>query len=201
MDLSALTLSIGLGLGAGSTAAPYPSSGLSGSRDTSSVVASAFAGVRSRHVGLEGGFLLLPTYHSDVTVPDYPAYRMANFGDLVDTPSSAATTQSITSRAGYLRLSAYGPELWRMVPYLFFGRAWVRTTNIEHAVYTGPDETADLQITFNQTTRYMGAGLEAVLPRHWSVRIEAGYIPDAVRSYWTNHRDVRVGTFSASWTW
>jgi hypothetical protein len=201
MDMLAMTISVGLGVGSGSTKAPYPEFGVYGTRDTSNPVAVGFASARTRYIGLEGGFLMLPKYTADASVPDYPAYRLVNFGEVVTTPAGVVGTQKITSRAGYLRLNLYGPELWKITPYGFLGRAWVRTHNVEHADYTGPTESADFQITLNQATRYMGAGLEMSLTPGWSIRAEGGYLPSAVRSYWTNHRDVKIGTLSARLSW
>jgi hypothetical protein len=201
MDLTALTLYVGLGLGAGNTKAPYPTYGVFGKRDTSSVVAAGFAGVRMRYLGIEGGLLSLPRLSADVTVPDYPAYSLVNFGNVVEAPSSVAGTHEITSHARYLRMNVYGPELWKVIPYAFIGKASVHTTNVEHATYTGPDEIADFRISFNQSARYWGAGLETGLSVHWSVRAEAGFIPSAVQSYWTRERDVSMGKVSATLRW
>lgn len=195
MDLTALFVYAGIGLGAGETVAPVPD--VPATRDTTSAVAAAFVGARTRHVGLEAGLLSLPRYRCAASVSDYPAYKLAHTGEVVDSPASAEGTQEITSRAAYVRLNVYGPELWKLTPYVFYGQAWVRSTNVEHAVYTDPDETAHFEIGLNKRAHYYGGGVEAALSARWAVRVEAGTIPSATQSYWTGDRDVWMGTVNA----
>lgn len=194
MPLPAYVVFVGLAAGAGQTVTDdvgvHPS--VQVDRHQASVVGQAFVGLRvpAWQVAIEAGLLELPDYYCRAQVADYPSYKGIPAGSY---PQSADITQQISARAGYLRLNVYGPQLWRVTPYGFAGRAWVRSHNIESGAYNGTDP-AYFEIGLSKTALYVGGGLELRLAERWSARAEVGVLPAATESYWTGTRDITIGT-------
>lgn len=194
--LPELIVTLGLGLGYGSTdsdAGPKFDSNLSGSVDTKSPVYQAFAGLRYKHVGLEGGFLELPRYQSQVYTGDYGAYKHIRCSPI----TTASASQTINSHAWYARGNLFGPD-WFVTPYAFAGAAYVATHNHEHALYDGHINN-DFDRTFNKWAPYYGVGLQKTFG-HLAIRAEVAQIRGASDSYWTGRRDANFGTIAVGYS-
>lgn len=189
----------GAGVGGGSTQAPPQadvSEWVSGYVRDSSAVAQAFVGVRYGYLGLEAGGLRLPTYKSRAVVSDYPAYRMASLGQEVSFPQSADITQTIDSKAAYARLNVYGPEVWHLTPYGFYGVARVLSQNVEQGSYNDGAVPAYHSVNLRKDVPYYGAGIEARFNQNWGGRVEYGVLPGATDSWWTGRRDIKMVNIS-----
>lgn len=191
-----LIVTLGLGLGYGSTDDGVPkifNDNVTGKVETRSAVYQAFAALRYKHIGLEGGFLELPRYQSYVDIKDYGAYRHIECPPI----TTASATQTITAHSFYARGNVFGPD-WIVTPYAFAGAAYVATHNHEHALYDGHINN-DFDRTFNKWAPYYGVGLQKTFGQ-LAIRAEVAQIRGASDSYWTGRRDANFGTVAIGWS-
>ncbi len=147
-----------------------------------------YAEARYRFIGIEGGWLNLPQYHTTTHTSDYPAYKGLAAGTYPQTVDGA---QDIEARAFYGRLNLYAP-LSIASPYVFLGRATVKTWNYEHPTYNGTDRV-EYHETLRRTANYVGAGIEKTFGS-FALRVEYGRIPKGTKDYHTLTRDFSFWT-------
>lgn len=179
----------GVGVGYGQTRANDSFANVDATHSNSSAAAQAYLLARNPLLGAEVGYLRLPEYHSQVNVPNYPAYKGLPAGTY---PQTASANQDITANGLYARLNLYGPKVLGAEPYGFYGRARVTTDNHEHAVYNNTDE-ADFREKTSRVAPYYGLGLNYPLTKNTNIRAEYGRIPKATSDYHTGDRDMQMG--------
>ncbi len=138
-----------------------------------------YAEARYRFIGIEGGWINLPQYHTTTHTSDYPAYKGLAAGTY---PQTVGGAQDITARAVYGRLNLYAPFSFAS-PYVFAGKARVTTRNYEHPTYNGTDHVEYREV-LKRTANYVGAGVEKSFGPV-ALRVEYGRIPKGTQDYHT----------------
>lgn len=148
------------------------------------VFGGGYGGLGDGPFAIEGGALTLPTLHA--------------VGASDDPPRSAY--QTITGHAYFARGLLRAPPNWHWAvqPYAFFGAAKVYGENHEVAglvcTQCGVGYVPDWRNWTKKWTPYYGIGAEIPVYGPISTRLEFGWLPHAVNSFWTHDRDYALGS-------
>lgn len=133
------------------------------------------AGYRYGHVAAELGYLKLP---------NYLAYAEG-------TEPTRSTVQTITAHSYYARANVYGPAT-TLQPYAFVGVAKTFAKSHEEGMREGVHDEFDISI--HSFAPYAGIGVQYKL-----ARLEAGYIHDAYKSFWSGERSYAFVNVGLEW--
>ena len=144
-------------------------------------------GVRAGHLGLELGAVRLPEFHR---------HAHSSRGEF-----TADITQDITAKAYFARAVAFGPEVWRVTPFVSLGMASVHASNHEYGYYVqcGRKSDQDYAGGASQRSLIAGIGAQVRVTDHLFGRLEYAHIPHGTTEMHMGNREYSYTTLSLGW--